>query len=83
MICGIHREKLNKVLDIHHVNYDKLLSIPQNCISLCHPCHPKTNHNRKHWIKFFQSLLSEKYGYEYKNNEIVLETIGGKDCGAA
>ena len=73
MLCLIHREKLNKVLDVHHINYNKFLSIPQNCISLCHSCHPKTNHNRKYWIKFFQSLLSEKYGYQYsKTNEILL-----------
>ena len=31
ILCGIHREKLNKTLDVHHINYNKLLSIPQNC----------------------------------------------------
>ena len=82
MLCKIHREKLNKALDIHHVNYDKFLSIPQNCISLCHSCHPKTNHNRKYWETFFQSLLSENYGYKYEKNKIVLKILGGKDCGA-
>jgi hypothetical protein len=81
MLCGIHREKLKKVLDVHHINYNKFLSIPQNCISLCHSCHPKTNHNKKHWIKFFQNLLSERYGYIYEDNKVVLRI--GKDCGAA
>ncbi|MHA1302297.1 MAG: NUMOD3 domain-containing DNA-binding protein [Candidatus Heimdallarchaeaceae archaeon] len=73
MLCGIHREKLKRVLDVHHVNYNKLLSIPENCISLCNSCHVKTNFNRKHWTKFFQNLLAEKYGYEYQDNKIVLE----------
>lgn len=82
MLCGIHREKLSKVLDVHHIDYSKFLSIPQNCISLCHSCHPKTNHNRKYWITFFQNLLSDKYGYRYEDRKIVLN-IGGKDCGAA
>ena len=68
MVCGIHREKLSRALDVHHVNYDKKLSIIQNCIGLCFSCHSKTNVNRKHWTKFFQSLLSEKYGYCYSNN---------------
>ncbi len=73
MLCGIHREKLNKALFIHHINYNKEMSIPQNCLSLCNSCHTKTNSNRKYWISFFQSLLSEKYGYEYsKNQEIIL-----------
>jgi len=74
MMCGIHREKLNRALDIHHINYNKLISIPQNCVSLCHSCHAKTGWNRKYWIKFFQGILSEKYGYKYsENKDIILE----------
>lgn len=72
MLCRTHREKLKRTLHIHHINYDKLLSIKENCLSLCDSCHMKTNFNRKHWINFFQSLLSEKYGYQYDNKEIIL-----------
>ena len=73
MLCGIHREKLNKSLFIHHINYNKEISLPQNCLSLCNSCHTKTNSNRKYWISFFQSLLSEKYRYEYsKDQEIII-----------
>jgi len=68
MLCGIHREKLYRTLDIHHINYDKLLSISENCISLCSSCHMKTNGNREHWTKFFQSLLAERYNYSYSEN---------------
>ncbi len=76
MLCGIHREKLNKAFFIHHINYDKKLSIPQNCISLCSSCHSKTNFGRKHWTKFFQSLLSERYNYQYSEmGEIILGTL--------
>ena len=78
MLCGIHREKLTRALNIHHINYNKLLTIPQNCISLCLSCHIKTNGNREHWIKFFQSLLSERYGYEYSElNEPLIEIKNG------
>ena len=72
MLCGIHREKLKRTLAIHHINYDKNMSISQNCISLCCSCHAKTNGNRKHWINFFQSLLSEKYCYQYGENQEVI-----------
>lgn len=76
MLCGTHREKLNRALHIHHINYNKLLTIPQNCISLCTSCHIKTNWNRKHWVKFFQSLLSEKYSYKYsEDGEIIINSI--------
>jgi len=73
MVCGIHREQLNIELTIHHIDYNKKLSIPQNCVSLCTSCHGKTGWNRPHWIKFFQSLLAERYGYKYSElNEVVL-----------
>ena len=71
-MCGIHQERLNKELHIHHINYDKLLTHPANCVSLCLSCHSKTISNRTHWTKFFQSLLSERYDYKYENGEIVL-----------
>jgi len=76
MICGVHREKLNRALAIHHINYDKKMSIPQNCISLCDSCHIKTNHNRKHWIKFLQNLLKEKYNYQYSQDREIALVIG-------
>lgn len=76
MLCNIHREKLDRELSVHHVDYNKLLTIPQNCISICLSCHMKTNFNRKHWTKFFQSLLAERYDYNYSElNEPILEIL--------
>ena len=53
-------------------NYDKKLSIPENCISLCQDCHRKTDTNHKSWIFLFQNLLSNKYGYNYKDNKPII-----------
>lgn len=79
MLCGIHREKVKVAFDVHHIDYDKKLSIPQNCISLCNSCHSKTGFNRKHWTQFFQSLLSEKYNYQYsENQEVIVEVKNGR-----
>lgn len=69
MLCGKHQEKEKKSLQVHHIDYNKKLSIPQNCISLCSYCHIQTKNNRKHWIDFFKSILSEKYDYSYEINE--------------
>lgn len=79
VMCGIHSEKLNRALDVHHINYDKKFTIPENCISLCDNCHRKTNINKKQWISFFQSILSKKYGYIYENQRVIvnLELKGG------
>ncbi len=72
--CGIHREKIPRALDVHHINYDKQMSLLQNCCALCGKCNSEVNKNRIQWTKFFQSLLAEKYGYQYsENNEIILE----------
>ena len=74
MLCQKHQEKLSLPLNVHHINYDKKLTIPQNCISLCHNCHLTTNNNREHWTKFFQSLLNQKYNYQYNElNEMVIK----------
>ncbi len=70
--CGIHQEKLSRTLTIHHINYNKKLSLPQNCCTLCSRCNLEVNFNRKHWTKFFQSLLSEKYNYKYSKEEEVI-----------
>jgi len=78
MMCGIHREKLLRALDVHHINYNKKMTIPQNCISLCRKCHNGLVHGDKnklkHWIPFFQDIMSKHYGYQYsENSEIILE----------
>ncbi len=72
MVCLRTEEELNKKLFIHHIDYNKLNSFPQNCISVCNSCHSKTNTNRVHWIKFFQSLLSKRYCYEYSEDQKII-----------
>jgi hypothetical protein len=80
MNCNIHREKLKYSLDVHHINYDKQLSVKENCISLCHSCHSLTQINRDYWIKLFYHKLSKLYEYKYTNdNKIIfnLESLKG------
>lgn len=65
-LCNKHKTQLKKDLFIHHIDYVKTNSILSNFISLCNNCHSKTNtSNREIWIKYFQRILSEKYGYNY------------------
>ena len=74
VICNRSQEELKYKLHTHHVDYDKLNSFPQNCVSLCRNCHTKTNFNRKPWIIFFQSLLKERYDYKYTiDQKIILD----------
>lgn len=67
-------KEFKRKLSIHHINYLKELTILQNCCTLCLRCNIEVNKNRPHWTKFFQSLLSEKYNYQYsEKREIILE----------
>lgn len=75
VLCNLSFEDLKLLkrrTHVHHINYDKKLTIPENCITLCMPCHIKTNFNRVHWTKFFQSLLAERYGYRYDENQNII-----------
>ena len=69
---GLNPSKISRFNFSGKFNYDKKLTIPQNCCALCFKCNVEVNCNRKHWTKFFQSLLSERYGYQYsKEKEII------------
>ena len=57
--CGGHQDDSsgwNKVLDVHHIDYDKGNLDPKNLISLCRSCHAKTNYNRDDWVKRFAKI---------------------------
>ncbi len=53
-------------LACHHCDYDKNNNSPENLLSLCIPCHSKTNFKRKHWTKYFQKMLALRAGDEKK-----------------
>jgi hypothetical protein len=75
MNCGIHREKLKRALCVHHIDYNKELTIPENCISLCITCHILTNLNREYWKNLLQKKLSKSYHYEYDNKGNVVLNV--------
>lgn len=72
IICNKMEEELNELLHVHHVDYIKINNFPQNCVSLCRKCHAQTNSNRHHWTLFFQSLLKERYNYEYTPDQRII-----------
>jgi hypothetical protein len=57
--CGIHQHELqdnwHKKLDVHHIDYNKKNCSPDNLISLCRPCHIKTNYSRDYWLGYFKN----------------------------
>jgi len=70
--CGMREEDsrvlFKKRLHVHHIDYMKDNTIKENCCALCQRCNMEVNSNRVHWTKFFQSLLTERYGYNYSED---------------
>jgi hypothetical protein len=61
-----HIKKYNKVLDIHHIDYNKKNCQEENLITLCKRCNIKANYNRNFWIEKFYKIIKEKFIREDK-----------------
>lgn len=84
VVCNEQQENLKFKLSVHHIDYNKLNSFHQNCVSLCRICHTKTNMNRQHWKTFFQSLLKERYNYEYtQDQKLIIDYPNHKEAMAS
>ncbi len=69
-----HLKLYNCRLSIHHIDYDKSNTLPQNCITLCHKCNNLVNKDRELWIKHFQAILNKLCNYKYTTDQkIILE----------
>lgn len=51
ILCNQHGK------DVHHIDYNKDNTTPENCITLCRKCHGKTNTNRDYWQKLLSANL--------------------------
>lgn len=47
-------------VQVHHINYKKRDTVPENCITLCRPCHMKTNNDRVTWQIFLEGIMKER-----------------------
>lgn len=53
-ICGKHQREEVRKLQVHHIDYDKSHSCPDNLVALCMRCHSDTtNGDRGYWSEFF------------------------------
>ena len=57
-LCGLSEKeclnRYNRVLDVHHIDYNKKNHEERNLITLCRECHKKTNYNREYWHEVFK-----------------------------
>jgi hypothetical protein len=65
--CGKLEIDNGRLLDVHHVYYNKEMCCDDSerlLIPLCKSCHSKTQHNRKYWINHFIELLNNTTGFD-------------------
>ncbi|MBA3052294.1 MAG: HNH endonuclease [Candidatus Omnitrophica bacterium] len=55
--CGKTQNELKRKLAIHHIDYCKQNNNPDNLVSLCVSCHPKTNFGRKEWENYYKNKI--------------------------
>lgn len=63
-LCGVPQEECLRVLDTHHIDYDKRNIDERNLISLCRSCNGKVNSNRGYWQEYFTSIIAKIYAQE-------------------
>jgi hypothetical protein len=75
--CEMYFGENKKFIVVHHINGNKKNTLLQNCISLCRICHCEVHQSKQwnQWIKFFHSILAEKYGYVYDDEENIVVSL--------
>lgn len=56
-LCGAP-ELLERSHAVHHIDYDKSHCVMGNLVTLCQPCHVRTNRNREYWQALFDEMLA-------------------------
>lgn len=63
--CGKTQKELDKMLDVHHVNYDKMVCCNDTkpiFVALCHAHNTIANNSREYWEKHYTDIVNNKYG---------------------
>jgi len=62
--CGKTEKENGQRLDVHHVNYDKMVccnGVKPLFVALCRTHNAQANSNREYWNKYYTKTINEKY----------------------
>ena len=65
-LCGCTTKENGKLLEVHHIDYDKNNSKEENLISLCKVCHGRMHGqkaNRRYWKTKLEGLYATTWNY--------------------
>ena len=57
-----HLLMYGKSLPVHHIDYNRDNPSKNNLITLCIPCHMRTNSDRAYWQSYFQTNFAQQLG---------------------
>lgn len=63
--CGKTQKENGRLLDVHHVNYDKTMccnDTKPTFVTLCRPHNVMANYNREQWEQHYITIINERYG---------------------
>ena len=55
-----YKKEFKRVLDIHHIDYNRLNNKKSNLITLCNICNNKVNKDREKWEKYFKNMIKRR-----------------------
>lgn len=57
----------DKVLSIHHIDYNKKDCSSNNLITVCSSCNARANYDRNWHTSWYQAVLNKRYNYKYES----------------
>lgn len=63
--CGMTQEENGRKLDVHHINYDKMVccnNVKPLFVALCRAHNTEANYNRIFWEDWYTEIINEFYG---------------------
>jgi len=63
--CGIPEAECLTKIPVHHIDYIKKNTYPENAICLCNKHNIQVNSNRKYWKRYFQNLMIKRMEEQY------------------
>jgi len=61
--CGMTEEEhlivIGKILEVHHIDYNKQNCKEENLIALCCGCNTRANYNRDYWQKIYINKIND------------------------
>jgi len=59
--CNVLEINYYRILDVHHIDYNKFNCSKTNLITLCNKCNTKANGNRDYWFAYYTYIIGENY----------------------